>query len=144
EFGNWDTMTSPSGNPSMASLDVVVSNHNAKSGRVADIACYSASKRDNTYGPSFLEDGTRTSSRFYNPKALWDKYMGNSSIPADFKNLVVDQVLDDYKSLRNNPRLGSEDRQRLDSHIDLLATTQQKVNDISCNNLVPPSDTITD
>jgi hypothetical protein len=100
---------------------------------------YSASQRDIDEGCSFNADGTMTTSRFYNPATLWDKYFGNASIPADFRALIVDQVLADYKSVQNNPRLGSEDRQRLDAHIAHLATTEVKVKQVGavCKQLRP-------
>jgi len=131
QFGNWETMTSASGNPSMASLDVVVSDYYSKVGLGGDQVTYSASKKDNTYGPSFREDGTHTTSRFFNPATLWDKYLGNSTIPTDFKELLVDQVLEDYKSVRAGARLGSEDRHRVDAHIEHLFETQTKIKTIS-------------
>jgi hypothetical protein len=139
-FGDWHrTAQMTEGNPEMASLDVVLSDHYAKTGATSDIVVYSGSSADIQGGGSFHADGTRTTSRFYNPATLWDKYFGNSNIPTDFKTLLVDKVLADYKALQNNSRLGSEDRQRLEAHIAFLATTQQKVQQLGavCKQLRP-------
>jgi len=132
QFGNWhETATQDEGNPPMASLDVVLSDFYAKMGWPRDVVAYSASYADNLYGCSFRADGTPTTSRFYDPATLWDKYFGNSQIPTDFKVLLVDRVLDDYKSLRGNARLGSDDKQRLDAHIAHLATTETNIRKLS-------------
>jgi hypothetical protein len=140
QFGDWhQTAGQTEGNPEMASLDVVLSDHNAKNGLPSDMVAYSASDRDIQYGCSFRADGTLTTSRFSNPATLWDKYFGNSTVPTDFKTLLVDKVLADYKSLQSNPRLGSEDKKRIDAHVAHLATTEAKVKQLGavCQQLRP-------
>jgi Protein of unknown function (DUF1552) len=140
QFGNWhQTAEKTEGNPDMASLDVVLADHYAKKGFPSDLVAYSASWRDNQYGCSFNEDGSLTTSRFDNPAALWDKYFGNATIPTNFKELLVDRVLADYRSLQQSPRLGGEDRRRLDAHVEHLATTEAKIKQFSavCQQLRP-------
>jgi len=140
QFGNWhQTADKSEGNPDMGTLDVVVADHHAKVGSPGDLVAWSATWQDNQYGCSFRDDGSITTSRFDNPATLWDKYFGNSTIPTNFKELLVDRVLEDYKSLQNSPRLGAEDRQRLESHIAHLATTEAKIKQYSavCQQLRP-------
>ena len=135
-FGCWDKMTSPSGNPPMASIDVVLANYFASLGLSGDVVTYTASKSDNTYGFSFQEDGVLTSSRFRDPLTLWEKYFGGATIPKDFRTLLVDRVIDDYKALTNNPRLGGDDLQRVQAHVDYLHQTEAKIVNSAC---VPPA-----
>lgn len=140
QFGNWhQTADKSEGNPDMASLDVVLREYFASIGLPDDQVVYSASFRDNDYGCSFNADGSNTTSRFDNPATLWDKYFANAQIPTNFKELLVDRVYEDYRSLKGNKRLGAEDRLRIDAHIDHLATTQTKVKEVSavCDQLRP-------
>jgi hypothetical protein len=139
QFGNWKGSANVEGNPNMATLDVVLSEHRAKNGLPGDLVAYCASWADHRYGCSFRADGSVTSSRFYNPATLWEKYFGNATIPQGFRTLLVDKVLADYKALGNHPRLGSEDKKRLEAHVAHLAATQQKVNrlDAVCRQLRP-------
>jgi Protein of unknown function (DUF1552) len=55
---------------------------------------------------------------------------------------IVDQVLSQYKSLRNgNARLSSDDRQRLDDHIAHLNELERKVNaTANCGSVTAPTD----
>jgi len=78
-----------------------------------------------------------------NPATLWEKYFGGSTLPAPARVLLVDRVLSDYKALRTSPRLGSEDRQRLDAHIDFIAAAEARVKQFSCQP-PQPSKTLTD
>jgi hypothetical protein len=146
QFGAWhQTAGQKDGNPEMASLDVVLADYRAKVGLPGDLVAYSASSTDNQYGCSFRADGSLTASRFHNPATLWDKYFGNATVPTDFKALLVDRVLEDYKSLRSSGRLGSEDRLRLESHIAHLAATEQKVKSMSAVCMqMRPDDSLTD
>ncbi len=131
QFGNWHkTADETEGNPDMATLDVVLANYFASQGMPADLVAYSASAQDNNYGCSFNADGSNTTSRFDNPATLWEKYFGNSQIPTSFKELLVDRVLEDYKALKNNKRLGSEDRHRVDAHVEHLAATEEKLKNL--------------
>lgn len=146
QFGNWhQTATKDEGNPDMATLDVVLSEYYASQGYPGDMVAYSASWRDNEWGCSFRADGGLTTSRFYNPATLWDKYFANAQIPANFKELLVDRVLEDYHALKSNPRLGADDRHRMEAHIEHLAITEQKIKKLSavCNQL-RPDENITD
>ena len=142
QFGAWHrTADQTEGNPDMATLDVVLSNWKASQGMPSDLVAYSASSQDETsgYGASWKEDGSYTTSMFSNPAVLWDKYFANAQIPANFKQLLVDRVLADYNALRQNPRLGAEDRQRVDAHVAHLATTEQKIKQLSqvCQQMRP-------
>ena len=140
QFGNWhQTATQDEGNPPMATLDVVVRDYFAKIGMPSDLVTYSATWSDSTWGCSYDADGNGTTSQFYNPATLWDKYFANANIPADFKKLLVDRVLEDYKSLKNNPRISGEDLKRVDAHIEHLAVTQEKITKFSavCEQLRP-------
>lgn len=143
QFGNWHkTAEQTEGNPDMATLDVVLSQWLKKQGLPGDMVAYSASWNDNNYGCSFNDDGSNTTSRFYDPAVLWTKYFGDAQIPADFKELLVDRVLADYKALQSSPRLGSEDRHRVDAHVEHLAATEQKIKKYSavCQQLQPTVD----
>ncbi len=145
QFGAWhNTAAMVEGNPSMASLDVVLAEYFAKRGLNKELVAYSASPRDvqtRDYGCSFRADASITSARFCDPATLWEKYFGGASVPTDFKVLLVDQVLEDYKSLRQNPRLGAEDRTKLEAHVAHLAATEAKVKRVAavCNQLSPAS-----
>jgi hypothetical protein len=139
-FGNWhQTADFSEGNPDMATLDVVISDYYEKIGYPGDYVAYSASWWDNDWGCSFDADGNLTTSRVYSPAALWDKYFANAAIPMPLKELLVDRVMEDYQALRNNPRLGAEDKQRLEAHIAHLAETEAKIKKFSavCNQLRP-------
>jgi hypothetical protein len=139
-FGNWhQTAQMTEGNPDMASIDVVLSDFFRSKGLASDIVSYGATYGDKDNALSFRADGTRTTSYFFNPATVWDKYFGTTAIPADFKTLIVDKVLDDYRSLRSNPRLGAEDRRRVEAHIEHLAVTETKVKRLSavCQQLRP-------
>ncbi len=131
QFGNWHkSADGTEGNPDMASLDVVLADYFASQGLPGDLVAYSASWRDIQYGCSFNADGTPTTSRFSDPATLWEKYFGNATIPTNFKELLVDRVLADYQSLKQNPRLGKDDRLRVDAHIEHLHATEKKIKEL--------------
>ncbi len=145
-FGNWhETSGQTEGNPTMASLDVVISNYLKSALLPSDIVCYTASYPDRGQTTSFLADGTPTSDIFYNPATLWDSYFGTSNIPINLKKTLVDQVLVDYKSVRQSARLGAQDRLKLDTHIALLSQTEANVQKIAgmCQ-LMRPDASLTD
>jgi hypothetical protein len=143
-FGDWaQVATHSSGNQEMATLDLVLADHYKKLGLPSDVVAYTASYRqvsDNFGGSltSFRADGTRTPT-CWNPATLWDKYFATTKIPADARVMLVDRILEDYKSVRNNPRLGAEDRARLDAHVAHLAETEAKVKQVAavCKQLRP-------
>ncbi len=139
QFGNWAQAAGDTGNPNMATLDNVVADYFASQGAPGDVVSYSASWADHNWGCSFQADGTPTPAQFNDPGALWDKYFADAQIPSDFKALLVDRVLEDYHALTQNPRLGGEDRQRVEAHIAHLATTEQKIKQIAaaCDQLRP-------
>ncbi|MEZ4447413.1 MAG: DUF1552 domain-containing protein [Polyangiaceae bacterium] len=140
QFGNWhQTATQDEGNPDMASLDVVIADHFKAQGLPGDLVAYSASYQDNNYGCSFRDDGQLTTSRFHNPATLWDKYFANAAIPMELKELLVDRVLEDYQALKSSPKLGSEDRQRLEAHIAHLHVTEQNIKKLAavCDQMRP-------
>ncbi|NUO49813.1 MAG: DUF1552 domain-containing protein [Polyangiaceae bacterium] len=143
QFGNWHrTAGMDEGNPDMATLDNVLADWFGSQGLPGDVVTYSAASNDTDYGCSFRADGTRTASRFSDPGILWDKYFADAQIPTDFKLLLVDRVLEDYKALKNNPRLGAEDRIRVDNHIEHLYSTQKEVQEVGavCDQLRPETD----
>lgn len=142
QFGNWHrTADATEGNPDMATLDVVLAEWFASQGMPGDLVAYSASNRDESsgYGCSWKADGSYPTSMFHDPATLWTKYFENATIPTNIKELLVDRVYADYQSLQSNPRLGAEDRQRLNAHVEHIATTQQKVKQFSavCQQLQP-------
>jgi hypothetical protein len=53
---------------------------------------------------------------------------------------IIDRVLEDYKRLRgSNRRLSSQDKQRLDDHIERLDELERKINvAASCGEIMPP------
>lgn len=61
--------------------------------------------------------------------------------PSAQRPLIVDRVIQDYKSLRNgNRRLSANDKQRLDDHLDRLAELQRRLNvNVSCGAIMPPT-----
>jgi hypothetical protein len=145
-FGNWfQVATQTSGNAPMATLDYVIANHNKAAGLPSDIVCYTASYADRGQVTSFRADGTANSNLFYNPATLWDSYFANNKIPTNLKKTVVDQVLADYKAVRGSVRLGAADRQKLDTHIALLAQTEADVQKVAglCQ-LMRPAASLTD
>lgn len=127
--------------PTMATIDHVLADYYRAKGLPSDVVAYSATPLDSTveYGCSWRADGSPAQGRFTSPATLWEKYFGGASIPASTKTLLIDQVLEDYKSVRVSPRLGSEDRQRLDDHIAHLAATETKLKRIDgvCRQLQP-------
>ena len=128
QFGNWAKVSAnDSGNPNMATLDVVLASYYKQQGLPSDIVAYTAVSQDDSLCCSFNADGSPTSSRFNNPAALWDKYFGNFTTPTDFRSLLVNQVYSDYKLISGNANLGADDRQRLEAHMTLLSQTQKEV-----------------
>lgn len=78
--------------------------------------------------------------------ALFNKIFVPPTDPAMTRPHVVDLVIDDYKRLRNgNRRLSSEDKQRLDDHLDRLDELQRKLNvDVSCGDVMVPTTSSTE
>src|SRR5262249_38158361 len=110
-FGNWHrTGAGDEGNPSMATIDIVLANYFASQGLPGELVTYTASYRDIQLGMalSWPEDGSYPTSTFYDPATLWTKYFENGTIPTNIKELLVDRVYEDYKSLQSNARLGAE------------------------------------
>ena len=59
---------------------------------------------------------------YSNPHQVFDLlFQAPPTIPANSITPVVDAVLADFNALRQNPKLSSEDKLKLESHIDLLA-----------------------
>ncbi len=149
-FGGWHT--ADNGAPPMASLDQVLAysptfyKNAALRGRSV---VYCAASSDTSEGTSFtFADPSnmkssainRTSSVFFNPATLWDRYFaGQGTVANPFGSLLVSKVRSDYQSLLNNRKLGSEDKSRLKRHYDLLAVTEQEVNAVKavCGELRP-------
>src|SRR5262245_36175596 len=68
------------------------------------------------------------------PGGLWDAYFKDFVAPPPpppagptLRQKLVDQVLLDYKSFMAKPRLGSDDKMRVQRHMDLLNETQKSV-----------------
>jgi hypothetical protein len=157
-FGNYPTGPAwNSGAQSMASIDQVAANSlgfykNANLRRTSVAYAESWAGQQNI-GTSFaykdpnnpVEGGVDHKPGFYSPQALWDAFFGSTTVKSPIKSTLVDRVLADYKSTRLNPRLGAEDRIKMDNHIALLAETQKKVNAVSqvCSQLRPTT-TVTD
>jgi hypothetical protein len=69
---------------------------------------------------------SRVSSTARGSRELFDKLFGTNTAPA--KPLVVDQVLESYKQLRDgNSRLSADDKRRLDEHMQRIAELQRKL-----------------
>jgi Protein of unknown function (DUF1552) len=85
-------------------------------------------------------------SAYYNPATLWDAFIA-PTIPATnaVKGTLVDRVIADYHAARSNPRLGAEDRVKLDRHIALLYETERRVKSVnSCIAMMRPDSNLSD
>jgi len=73
--------------------------------------------------------------------ALFSRIFVPPTDPGEQRAPVVDLVREDYRRLRNgNRRLSSEDRRRLDDHIDRIDELERKLNvQVSCGELSPPT-----
>lgn len=150
QFGaqNRNTGQATSNVPFMASLDQVIADFYRGQGHLSNVVTYSATRLDSGagYANSYRANGDVTTGHYSDPSLLWERYFGNVNIPTATRTLLVDRVLSDYKSVRANPRLGSEDRQRLDTHVAQLAATETRVKKIAsggCSQTRPVS-TVTD
>ena len=54
-----------------------------------------------------------------------------SSVPEQNKGAVVQEVYEDYKALRDNPKLGRDDRLRLESYMALINEIQRGIGSVS-------------
>ncbi|MBN22832.1 MAG: hypothetical protein CL678_16215 [Bdellovibrionaceae bacterium] len=77
-----------------------------------------------------------------NPRVLFNTLFSSiiaaqseGSGPSD--GSIFNAVYEDFQRLWNNSRLGSEDRQRLDSHMNFLSETESKVNQVNGSCSVP-------
>lgn len=154
-FGNMaEVIGGSTGNKPVASIEHVMANSlsfyknpNLRNRTVV----WSANPEDNQeYGSAFrYKDPTNPTKdanieyapNFSNVATLWNTFFGNSSGQSSLKTTLVDQILTDYKSLRSSPKLGSEDRGRLDRHIAHLQETQRRVNTVvgACNQGARPT-----
>jgi hypothetical protein len=80
-----------------------------------------------------------------NARSLFQQvFVPNDEPQEEPRPLIVDRVVDHYRSLRqSNRRLSSSDRQRLDDHMDRLAELQRRVEarpvpGAACNSVVDP------
>lgn len=72
-----------------------------------------------------------------NPRDAFNDVFGGFSPPAagetpvddgpDPNALLVDKVMDQYRALRNSPRLSAEDKLKVDQHVNLLAEIESKL-----------------
>lgn len=89
-----------------------------------------------TIGP----DGRRQSMDFeVNPSTAFNALFGNGVPNPNPSNSVVDLVIGDYRSLRNNTRLSVVDKGRLDEHIALLDDLQRSIKQLpNCTSPTAP------
>ncbi|WP_342373761.1 DUF1552 domain-containing protein [Myxococcus stipitatus] len=74
--------------------------------------------------------------------SLFDTLLAGTSSPGTPRSPVVDKVLESYRRLRNgNGRLSSEDKVRLDQHIDAVAELQRRLETTTSGCQVPPRPT---
>jgi hypothetical protein len=73
--------------------------------------------------------------------ALFSRIFVPPTDPGEQRAPIVDLVREDYLRLRNgNRRLSSDDRRRLDDHVDRIDELQRKLNvQVSCDGLTPPT-----
>ena len=78
--------------------------------------------------------------------ALFNQIFVPPSEPGEQRPPIVDLVLEDYKRLRDgNRRLSSEDKRRLNDHLDRLDELERKLNaGVSCGEVTPPTSSSTD
>ncbi len=69
----------------------------------------------------------KSGSYYYSPATLWNAFFGGTQASA-LKKSLIDQVLEDYKSLSSNRRLAAADKALINQQIDLLNDTQKKIN----------------
>lgn len=69
-----------------------------------------------------------------NPRdAFNDLFAGVDSAPAEGSSgpnpdaLLVDKVIEQYRALRNNPRLSADDKQKVEQHVNLLAELESRL-----------------
>ncbi len=72
---------------------------------------------------------------------LFNKIFVPEEDPTETRPPIVDRVLENYQRLREgNRRLSSEDRQRLDDHLERLDELQRKINvQVSCGDVDEPT-----
>ena len=156
-FGNFASTAGDSGNAAAATIDQVMaysSNFYKNPSLVGRSVGYTARQTEVQSGTghyggcfTFSNPGDKVNSSivgrtgFSNPGTLWDQYFGSSTQQTPRKISLVDRVIKDYQSLRTNPRLGSEDRSRVDQHINLLFETEKRVRAVAnvCTSLRPAS-----
>lgn len=80
--------------------------------------------------------------------ALFNQIFPGAGMGEDPRPLVVDQVMESYRSLKdgafgNASRLSAKDRQRLDDHLARLDELERKLTALSCSDIeVPPVDAL--
>ncbi|MGQ0504902.1 MAG: DUF1552 domain-containing protein [Myxococcaceae bacterium] len=98
--------------------------------------------------PGVRSSGVSTSalSSTESSRGLFDTLLGGATTPGSgARPPIVDRVLESYKRLRNsNKRLSSEDRVRLDQHIDSVAELQRRLNTVLPAECVVPTRPSTD
>jgi hypothetical protein len=75
--------------------------------------------------------------RFTQPLTAFNAVFGTTATPSDKNNLLVDQVLEQYKALRGNARTTASDRLILDDHMAMVAQLQTNVQNPACNVTAP-------
>ena len=77
--------------------------------------------------------------RFTQPLTAFNAVFKTSSAPppGTKDNLLVDQVLEQYKALRNNARATASDRAILDDHMAMVAQLQTNVQNVACMATAP-------
>ncbi len=81
-----------------------------------------------------------------NSLTLFNRIFVPQEDPTEVRAPIVDRVLDDYRRLRDgNRRLSSEDRRRLEDHIDRVDELQRKLNvALSCGDIETPTQASTE
>jgi len=77
--------------------------------------------------------------RFMQPLTAFNAVFKMQSAPpvGDKNNLLVDQVLEQYKALKNNARATASDKAILDDHMAMVAQLQTSVQNVTCTATAP-------
>jgi hypothetical protein len=149
QFGNYYAVSGTSGQPAMATIENVLAHSNTfyknplLKGTTVCFTDNPAEQSNQYYGSQTYDNPMdRVNSAivgaqpvYSNPGTLWDAFFATNTASVPLRKTVVDRVLSDYNALRGSSRLGAQDKQKLDVHVQFLQETQQKVAAVSqiCN-----------
>ena len=99
-----------------------------------------------TYSNPSTKTGVQQLQRYQSALALFNSIFGTKSTTPT-RPLIIDHVLDNYKTLRNsNRRLSAADKMRLDDHVARLTLLQQQIaaltKPLNCGSPTAPADNI--